>query len=502
VLARLIATERREISLMKAFGYSDLEVGLHYTKLALTMTVVGIALGAAAGAGLGRYQTAIYSELYRFPFLYYRPSGAEFVLGAVVSLAAALFGAIWAVRRAVVLPPAEAMRPPVPERFGAGGALNLLSRQLDTPTRIILRQIARAPFRAAMSVAGVALAIGVLLMALQWWDAIDRLARSYFEDTMHQHVTVGFFEARPMEARFELSRLPGVVAVEPVRIVPADLSAGRRLHRGAVTGLHADARLRVIDDVRGWVLPVPRGGLVLGTKLAEKLDVGVGDQVTVKILQGARPTLRPIVAGLHETNIDVPAYMELGALNRQLGEPAAFTFAHLLVDPLYVDDLYAALKEIPGVSSVLVKQAALDKFFDTLGDTIIIFVSFFAAFTCALAIGVIYNAVRVALSERGRELATLRVLGFTRWEISYILLGEAALLVLTALPLGCLAGVGLVWIMSQGFETELYRVPPVLYAATFAKAVLVILAATAFAAALVRRNLDRLDLIAVLKTRE
>jgi putative ABC transport system permease protein len=502
VLARLIATERREISLMKAFGYSNLAVGLHYAKMALAMAVVGIALGAAVGAGLGRYETALYSEFYRFPFLSYRPSGVEFVLGAAVSLAAALFGAIWAVRHAVALPPAEAMRPPRPDRIGAGRALDMLSRRLDNPTRIVLRQIARAPLRAAMSVAGVAMSVGLLVMALQWWDSIERVAQSHFAGTLRQDVTVGFFEARPMAARFELARLPGVLYVEPVRIEPANLVAGLRRHRGAVTALPIDARLQVIDDVRGWVLPVPRGGLVLATMLADKLGVSVGDQVTVEILQGARPTLQMTVTGLHETDIAMPAYMALAELNRKLREPAGFQYANLLVDALHADDLYAALKEIPDVSSVLVKQAALDKFQDTLGDTILIFISFFAGFACALAVGVIYNAVRVALSERGRELATLRVLGFTRWEISYILLGEAALLVLAALPLGCLAGIGLIWIMSQGFQTELYRVPPVLYAATFAKAVMVILGASVLAAALVRRHLDRLDLIAVLKTRE
>ena len=137
-----------------------------------------------------------------------------------------------------------------------------------------------------------------------------------------------------------------------------------------------------------------------------------------------------------------------------------------------------------------------------MGDTILIFTSFFVGFTCVLAVGVVYNISRIALSERGRELATLRVLGFTRWEISYILLGEAMLLALAALPLGCLAGIGLIWSMAQAFQTELYRVPVVLVPSSFGVAVLVVLAACMAAAALVRRRLDRLDLIAVLKTRE
>jgi len=502
VLARLIATERREISLMKAFGYSNLQVGIHYAKMALAMAVVGVALGWAVGAALGGYETMLYAEFYRFPFLNYRPSGTEFALSAAISLAAALFGAVWAVRRAVILPPAEAMRPPAPDSFRGSPLPASLARRLDNPTRIILRQVARTPVRAAMTSAGVALAVAVLVMAMQWSDSITHLARSYYADTQHQDITVGFFEARPIEARFALARMPGVLAVEPMRISPADISAGRNLHRGAVTGLPVGGHLQAIDDVRGWVLPVPRGGVVLGTLLAEKLGVGVGDTITVNVLEGARPKLTIPVVGLHQAHIGMPAYMDLAVLNRELGDPPAFVQANLLIDQRHAAKLFAALKELPGISTVMVKQGAVATFYKTLGETILIFISFFVAFACALAIGVIYNATRVALSERGRELATLRVLGFTRWEISYILLGEAALLMLVALPFGCLAGVGLVWIMAQSFETELFRLPFVIHPSTYGNAVLIVVAASAVSAALVRRRLDRLDLIAVLKTRE
>jgi putative ABC transport system permease protein len=502
VLARLIATERREISLMKAFGYSTFQIGTHYAKMALAMAAVGIAIGWAVGAGLGRYETVIYSQFYRFPFLHYRPSGTEFVLSAAISLAAALFGAIWAVRKAVTLPPAEAMRPPAPESFRGAPLPASLARRLDNPTRIILRQLVRTPLRAAMTSAGVALAVAVLVMAMQWTDSITQLVRSYYSDTNRQDITIGFFEPRPAEARFALAQMPGVLAVETMRISPADISAGGNVHRGAVTGLPLDAHLQVIDDVRGWTLPVPQGGVVLGTLLAEKLGVGVGDMVTFEVLEGSRPSLSIPVAGLHESYIGMPAYIDIAVLNRELGDPPVFVHANLLIDQSREAALFAALKELPEISTVMVKRGAIETFYSTLGETILIFISFFVAFACALAIGVIYNATRVALSERGRELATLRVLGFTRLEISYILLGEAALLMLVALPFGCLAGVALVSIMTQSFETELFRLAFVINPSTFGKAVLIVLAASAVSAALVRRRLDRLDLIAVLKTRE
>jgi putative ABC transport system permease protein len=157
---------------------------------------------------------------------------------------------------------------------------------------------------------------------------------------------------------------------------------------------------------------------------------------------------------------------------------------------------------MPEISAVMLREAAISTFHDTLAETLLIYISFFAMFACTLGFGVVYNSTRIALSERGRELATLRVIGFSRAEISYILLGEVALLILIGLPLGCLAGQGLAWLMTTAFETELYRVPLVIELSTYGTAVLVALLATAASAALVRRRLDRLDLVAVLKTRE
>lgn len=502
VLARLIATERREISLLKAFGYSNAAVGWHYAKLALAMALLGVLVGWMLGAGLGRYNTELYSDFFRFPFLHYGPSGAEFAISAVVALGSALAGAASAVGRAVALPPAEAMRPPAPAGFRATLVPEGLARRLDTPTRIVLRQIARTPLRSLVTVAGVSLAVAVLVTALQWGDAIALMVRSQFSDSQRQDMMIAFHELRADRARHDLSRLPGVMSVEPMRIVRADLRAGAHLHRGALTGLPRDAWLQAIHDVGGWTLPVPPGGVVIGSALAAKLGVSPGDRISVEVLEGAHPRFSIEVAAVFETWIEMPAVFALDRLNREMGDPPAFDQAGLLVDPKAQDALFETLREIPGVSAVVVKRNAVATMFETLGETILIFTSFFVVFACALAAGVIYNAARIALSERARELATLRVLGFTRWEISYILIGETALLVLVGLPLGCLVGWGLAMLIAEAFATELYRVPLTVLPPTFGTAVMIVLAASIGSAALVRRRLDRLDLIAVLKTRE
>lgn len=501
-LARLIDVERREISLMKAFGYSNLQVGIHYSLMAAVISVIGIVVGWALGARLGLYQTGVYTEFFDFPFLQFRPSSFEFLLSAAVSLAAALSGAIWAVRRAVILPPAAAMQPPTPERYKDTALTAAILGTLDHATRMILRHIARTPMRSLMTMGGVSLSVATLIIALQWYEIVDRLAQSHFAESQRQHITIGFFDSKPMKAKYALAQLPGVLAVEPLRMPPADFSKGRLVHRGSVTGLPLDADLQIINDVRGWGLPVPRSGIVVGTAFAEKLDASIGDIITLEFLEGAQPTVHLPITGLNETYMALPVYMDLDQLNRILDDPPVFQHANLLIDKHRANALYSSLKSLPGLSSVSVKDGAIETLYDTLGETILIFISFFVFFASILAIGVVYNATRIALSERGRELATLRVLGFGKTEVGYILFGEATVLTIAALPFGCLLGAGLSWLMMEAFETELFRVPYVFHPPAYASAVLIVLAATLVSGILVRRQLNKLDLISVLKTRE
>ncbi|MET0062873.1 MAG: FtsX-like permease family protein [Candidatus Thiodiazotropha endolucinida] len=503
VLSRLIATDRSEIGLMKAFGYSNWQVGWHYTKLVMAMASVGILLGWLLGAWLGRVNTELYAEFFRFPLLIFRPDAGVFAIGAIVSLIAALAGSLGSVRHAATLPPAEAMLPPAPPMFRKTAlSKSRAGHWLDQPTRIILRQIFRSPIRALLTSLGIALSVAVMVMALQWIDSIEKIVQVYFHDAQRQSMTVGLVETQSDTVLNEFRRMPGVLAAEPMRAVSADFLVGHRSHRGAIEGVLPNPHLQRVYDAGGEVLQVPPDGLIFSTRLASKLGVGIGDTVRVEVLQDRRPKREIPVVDLFETYMGTPAYMHIQALNRLMDQRPSLEAVNLLVDKHQLSSLYQRLKSLPKVSAVVLKDAAVKEFNDTMAETIMIYITFFAAFACALGFGVVYNSTRIALSERGRELATLRVLGFHRGEISYILLGEAALLILVGLPLGCFVGHGLGWVMTSAMDSELYRIPLVIKAATDATAVLVTLGATAISAAVVRRRLDHLDLIAVLKTRE
>ena len=504
VLGRLVATERGQIGLMKAFGYSSVEVGLHYARFVIGIVFVGSLIGIAAGTWLGRINTEMYTNLFRFPLLLYRPSTSAMLIAISVSLVAALLGSAGAVRRAARLPPAQAMNPPAPTVFRRMRLWDTRgARWLDQASRIVVRNILRSPTRSMLTVLGVAASIGLLVLSIQWNDSLNYLGQSYFFHAQHQDVTVGLAEPQSETIVRDFEHLPGVLAVEPMRIVGADLSVGPVTHRGSLTGLKNDAWLQpIFDDATARVLPVPPAGLVIGTVLADKLGVSIGDRVWVEVLEGRRPEIALPVVGLVETYIAMPAFINIDALNRLLKERPSTEYVNILLDSREEATFYAELKELPLVSAVMLRQAAIDSFYDTIVEHIMVFITLFSGLACALGFGVAYNSARIALSERGRELATLRVLGFSRGEISYILLAEVGLLIVVALPCGCLLGLGLSELMAAAFNTELFRVPLKIEASTYGLSIIIALAATLISALVVRHRVDHLDLIEVLKTRE
>lgn len=503
VVSRLIATEREQIGLLKAFGYHDYAIAWHYVKFILVMAVFGILIGCAGGAWLGRGMTEMYTQFYRFPFLYFRLDGNIFAGAVLISLIAALLGGISAIRRAISLPPAEAMAPPSPPTYRQGFLLKfLLGKALDQPTRIIIRHLTRWPLRSAFTVLGIAFALSLLLMSMYWLDAIEHIIDVQYQRTEHQDFTISLTEPQSYRAIHELAQAPGVLAVQPYRAVATRIRFGHRSRLVTLTGAVPDADLNRILDVNDRSVSLPREGLLLSKKLAELINASPGDFVTVEILEGRRPIRRIRIADTFETYFGTLAFMRIDALNRMLLEGPTVSGAHILADPKAHSALHRSFKDMPRVAGVSLRKTAIETFRNTIGETMGLIVGFYVLFACLLTFGVVYNSARISLSERGRELASLRVLGFTRFEVSYILLGELAALTVVALPLGCVLGYALCWFMSANFETELYRIPLYIERSTFGITVGIVLLAVVASSLIVRRRIDQLDLISVLKTRE
>ncbi|MEO1134028.1 MAG: FtsX-like permease family protein, partial [Cyanobacteria bacterium J06639_1] len=469
----------------------------------LAIVLLGAALGTGLGLWLGSGLTQYYTNFFHFPLLRYE-AGRGLILSAIaISAGAATFGAFTALRQAVSLPPAEAMRPEPPAQFRPTLVERLgLQRWFSPASRIILRNLERRPLQAFFSITGIAFAVAILVIGRYFIDVTDLLVDVQFRTIQREDITLAFNEALPGRARYDLAHLPGVMQVEPFRAIPARLRHDHYTHRSGLTGLEPNSNLRRLLDRDLNEVPLPPDGVVMSKKLAEMLHVAIGDPLTVEVLEGERPTRTIPVVGTVDDLIGVAAYTDIRALNRLMREGPSLSGAYLKVDMSQSDRLYAQLKRTPAVASIALRQTGIARFQETVAQSLRVFTIVLVIFACIIAFGVAYNTARIALSERSRELATLRIIGFTKEEVAFILLGEQAVLTLTAIPFGFGLGIGGSALMSLAYNTELYRLPVTIGRSTYGFAVIVIALAAIASGWFVRRQLDRVDLVAVLKTRE
>jgi putative ABC transport system permease protein len=503
VLSRQIATQREQIAALKALGYHNRAIGQHYLTLVLLIVALGVGIGIALGAWLGHGFMGLYAEAFRFPTLAYRVKPALLLAAVGVAVLAAVLATLFAIRDTVRLAPAEAMRPPSPgnfqpmllERWG-------LQHWMSPAARMVVRTMERRPLRTGLTIFGIAAAMAIVITGAFWRDAIGELFDNQFRQVWRGDVSLSLMEASPARVLQDLGRLPHVTAVEGARTVAVKLVNAHHQWRGAIQGKAAQPELmRVVG--RGFkVLTPPTSGLLITDRLANRLQVVPGDWVRVELQEGRREVLSLQVSGVLTEILGMNAYIERRTLNHLLREGDVVNQATLAVQRGHEVQLLNTLKDLPRVVGAVSKSVMKQNIEEVTARNILVFSVVLTAFATVIAIGVVYNSARIALAERAWELASLRVLGFTRAEVSTFLLGELAIEIVLATPLGMVLGYLLASGIVQLIKNEEFDFPMVILPATYAYAVIAVVIAGLVSALVVRRKVDTLDLVAVLKTRE
>ena len=503
VLARIVRLQREQIAQMKALGYSSWQVGGHYLKFVLVIGALGTAIGGIAGRFLGDGLVQMYTLFFRFPSLVFHMDYSALGLALFVSLGASVLGVLTVVWQAVKLPPAEAMRPEPPADFKPSVFERIGLTKFFSPVfRMALRNIERRPWQAVFTCAGLALATGLMVLPGAMSDSIDYLLTFQWNSAQRQDVAVFLTEPGSGRGFHDLEHLPGVIRAEPIRSVQARLIFGPRHRKLSVTGISPSANLNRLLDGNGSSIVLPSDGLLMSAKLADVIGARVGDEVRIEVLEGRRPNVSVPIRGLVTDFAGVAAYMDISALRRLMSEGDTINGAYLSLDHKRWDEFMRELKDTPQAAVVMVKRDQLAAFRDTTGQSIGIIRKLYFVLATIVAFGVVYNSARIALSERSRELATLRVVGFRLAEVRGVLVGELAILVLAALPAGLMFGRGLALFIMSSFSTETVRLPIVINSSTYSIAVVVVLTASVLSFTLVSRMIGKLDMVGVLKARD
>lgn len=501
-LSRMVATERSNIGLLKSFGYGNGSIALHYAKFALVFGVLGGILGAIGGRLVGEFVAGVYANVYKIPGLGFTAGPGVYLNAIAITLIAALAGSVQAVRKAVALPPAAALAPPAPTGYRSRGLIDRFTAALDGKSRMVARRILRFPRRSATTVLGIALATALMVTTQHFPLSMDRIVNVTFGVAQRMDAMLSFAEAADEQILRDVAHLPGVLHVEPIRSADVVFEAGSRRERNSISGVPGGAQLNRLLDDRLVAVDVRRDGLTLSENLANKLAVRPGDAVRLTATDGHRASVELPVVAIVKPYLAASSYMELEALSRLLREPGRVTAAYILLDRSERDAFSARTKELPRIVSVSYLDNARASMLELLSQGSGFFNGMFILFSMLMAAGVAFSSARVTLAEQERDLATLRVLGFGRREASYVLLAEIGALLLVALPIGAVLGRGFsAWLMSQ-FQTDMFTFPYVTSAIAYAKPALFVGVAVMAAALLVRRGVDRLDLVGVLKSRD
>lgn len=500
LMGRIIQTQRQQIAVLKAFGYRDLELAGHYALLTALIVSVGVALGIGLGLWAGEAMAALYAEYFRFPETVTRLQGRVVILAIAVSALTAGFGSFRAVARAVRLPPAEAMRPPAPEDFRQGWfERSRLGRGLAQTTRIILRNLARHRFKSAMTVLGIALSASLLVLGSYQFNAVQHMIDLQYRKVLRMDTHLSFVEPTSRRVLTELSAMPGVEHVEGYRQVPVRLINGHLSERNAILGLPERPQLRGLIDSNGHAIDLPAEGLFMTRFLAEQLGLSSGDPVTVELLEGARRQIDLTLAGVVDEPLGLSAYMRIDRLNAMMREGPAVSGAWLMTDPQSRPELYDRLWEASRVAAIGLISEAEDGLRGYMDDTVLTMMAVLLLLAGSITFALVYNNARIAFAERARELATLRVLGFSRAQVGWVLVGEILLLTLLAIPVGWLFGTLFAWALSLAFSMDMLRIPFHITHQTYAFAAAGVLVASALSVILIARRLRELDMVAALK---
>ena len=503
VLGRLIDAQREQIASLKALGFPNLPIALHYFKFVTVIALIGAGIGLALGAWFAVRVVDSYRAFFRFPVLEAHLDPWIAALAVLASILVANAAAATAVYRIASLPPAEAMRPQVPAVTALARHISVMSEWgIPMPYLMALRTIVGRPIRTVLTISGIALAVPLVLFGLFWFDAIAHMIDVAFGRIERGDAFVTFSMPVPARALHELQSVPGVLLAEGQRIVPVRLVAGHRTYRTSLVGLPDQSELKVLRDPVLAPINVPPDGLMLSRQLAESLNLQIGDSVTIEVQEAKRPILHLPVVKLSEDILGFSATMDIAALNRLLREGDVVSAATLKIDPNQSHLAWQRIQAMPKIEASSVKALWLTLFDETIAGMIIVGAVILAGFGLLIAVGVVYNSARVAFQERAWELASLRILGFTRREVATILLSELAFELLVAIPIGLVVGYGLIQMIVSLRVGELFQVPVVIEPASYATAALVVLGVAAASAFVVRRRIDTLDLVTVLKTRD
>jgi putative ABC transport system permease protein len=506
LLTRLVEQQRTVIGTLKALGYSNRQVFLHFLKFGLAVGVVGGLTGGLIGYYMAEGMTIMYRMFYSFPRLDNAFYTDIQLSGMAISVVCGVIGSLHGTRLVLKLKPAEAMRAKPPR----GGKAILLERigwfwsRLSTGWRMVVRNVVRNRMRTLAGIFAAAMGAAMLSSGFMMLQGSFYLVDFQFKWVMRSDIDLSFKDQRSEAALLEIRNLPGVELAEPKLSIAGTFTNGSHHKKGAVIGLLPNAKLTVPRDLDANPIPIHPTGLTMSRKMAEILHVERGDYLTFKTSRGLRREHRVQVLEIAESYLGTAVYADFDYLNHLIGEHRSSNEVQLLVDrdPEIQKELFAELKQLPYIQAVNCRSDMVKNLEETLIQSMLGFIGALILFAGTIFFGSILNSALIGLAERQREVATLRVLGYGPWQIGNLLFQESLIVTIFGTILGMPIGYGLTILMAISYDSELFRFPVISTAATWISTFVLALLFCILAQLFVQRAILKMDWLEALQSKE
>ncbi len=462
VLRRVIEQERTQVGTLKAFGYSNREVLFHYLQFGFITGFLGGTIGSLLGIPLSSSMLTMYTQFFNFPHINATFSSAYIVGGTLLATLTGVFAAFMAVKSLLKLSPADAMRPASPNivnSFSLDGNF-FVKTFLNSTGRMSLRYIFRNKMRSIFILLSITISFGIMSFIFSYNIMMDQIIFDQLTKVQIYDLKVGLKNAVPYNVAIKaLSEVRGIDDIDALLEVPVTMKYKNIAINGLITSISEDSSLyKIIDDHYKQYLP-PKDGIILNKNIAKKLGIEKNSVIEISTPM-FKNKIEIRVADVISQNFGSGCYIDSDAFCKIFGIEKTANSIIVKGD----SDITASVKQLTldakNVSLVEDKSSSLKMIQDLMASyNFMIYMMGIIAVLVSFAI--IYNISSVSLSERKRELATMRVLGLTATETMEVVSFEHWLLCFIGIIIGIPFSNFLKISMAQSLNSDMYSFPTV-----------------------------------------
>ena len=504
MMGRMVENQRTQIGVLKAVGFTNVQVLTYYMSYSAIIAFIGSFIGSIIGTYMGVGMTKLYNQYFNLPLGDVKIYG-EFVVPAfMLTLFFCLFAGYNSCKAIFKIMPSEAMREKSPQsgKKIIVEKIDLIWRNISYLEKIIIRNLFRYKKRALLISIGVIFSSAILLVALSMSDSMNFMIKQQYGNIQDYDIKVKLSKLISVEELNNIKNITHVKELEPVLETGVEISNGWKSKNVGFTALVKDPQMYKVEDKNGNAISIPKNGILISEKLANTLGVKVNDSVNIKFYFPGKDKKEMVVKGIVVQYLGLSTYTSMDNLNGILGEGMIASSAVLKLDNInFENEVKDKLRDMPNVTSVESKTDSLNALLKTMGG-MEASIGVYIILSGILLIAVLYNIATINIFERQRELATLKVLGFTNNEVKKLIFNENYIIVIFGMIIGLPFGKWLGAYLMASSSTDAYTIPYIIEIKTYIIAIILTLLFTAITNLTLMKKIKALDMIEVLKNKE